>query len=545
MTKTDQRLLPWPQKISEQQIMSTERVTISDLMVDLRRRRVTRDGDDLDVRGLTFDLLAALIRRDGGRATLQDLVDDVWRGEPVSNEVVTQRVRLLRRALDDDPSNPRYIKTIRQQGYELCVPAVAARATQPPTQEAGGWSRRGRALALVVVALSVLGAFLFLWSNQGTVTTDPLLERARTYAGTGQGDDNLRAIDLFEQVLASSPDNYAASLGLSFAYSQRVCRHDRNPEYVARARTLAERLLAANASDAEAISALAYAEDCAGDLKAALAGYLRAYELDATQLDALSSAAHLLQVKGELAAALENGIFVERKVGSRAFRYIDIQIARCLELMTFDEAAGARYARTVMLHPDNLFAAAANVRFLMSRGRRDEAREAATRSVRLGAASADLLILQGELAFLDGDSAAVAEALERAIAATQTNTWPHIARAILVPGAVSAEQMEKYRSELLAEMNADSGWPIVALNLAALHAHLGQTQSALTTLGKAVDMGFRDAAHLEASPLYAALRLVAGYDAELRRMRSLASAQRDRALAARWWSPALIDPDAL
>ena len=529
-----------------QQVMSTEQVTISDLVVDMGLRWVARDGEDLEVRGLTFDLLAALIRRNGERASVQDLVDDVWRGEAVSNEVVTQRVRLLRRALGDDPANPRYVETIRQQGYRLCAPVtVGGSAALKPPPRSSSWPKGGIVMLCGAAALLAMAAVFFAGSGDGHGTIDPLLDRARAYAASGQADDNLRAIELYEQFLESSPQHYAAALGLSFAYSQRVCRHDRNPEYVSRARNLAERLLAANAADPEAVSALAYAEDCAGNLEQALAGYLRAYELDTTQLDALASAAHLLQVKGKLASGLASNLLIEEKAGRDTFRYVNIQIARCLELMTFDTVAGVRYAHTVMLHPDNLFAAVANVRYLLSHGRLDDARAAAQRSVRLGAASADLLILQSELAFLDGDRDAVQATLEQAIEATQTNIWPQVAQAILLPGAVSVEKMEKYAVELAAELDADSGWPNLALNLAALRAHLGQQHDATAALKIAVDLGYRDAAYLDASPLYAALREAPGYVTELRRMRSLVNMERDTALAAPWWVPALIDPDAL
>lgn len=521
--------------------MSSQYLKISDLTVDLNAQRVMRAGATLDVRGLTYDLLAALIARRGERATLQNLVDDVWGGEAVTNEVITQRVRLLRRALHDDPAQPRYIETVRQKGYRLCasveeMPAPAPDSSPPPQRPV--WR------VAAVVGMAVLAALL-IWRQTQVADSDPLVERARAYAGTGQGDDNLRAIDLYEQKLASSPGHYGASLGLSFAYSQRVCRHERNPEFVSRARGLAEALVVANPNDAEAISARAYAEDCAGNLEAALAGYLRAYELDRTQLDALASAAHLQQVKGDLALALGNNLFVEQQANGRPFRYVDIQIARCLELMTFDEAAGARYARTVKLYPDNLFAAVSNVRFLMSRGRLEEARTAAARSVRLGAASADLRVLQSELAILQDRSEEVQAMLHQATSETQTNAWPSSALEFLLPGSVPATKLRERAKRFRAEMAAGDVWPDAALHLATLLASLGDEQAAAQELGEAIRLGYRDVAYLEMSPMFAGLRRLPGYDAELRRMREAASAERDRALAAPWWSPALIDPDAL
>ncbi|MDZ7769246.1 MAG: winged helix-turn-helix domain-containing protein [Woeseiaceae bacterium] len=45
--------------------------------------------------------------------TQDELVERVWNGRVVSPETVTQRVKLLRAALGDDASQPRYIALVR------------------------------------------------------------------------------------------------------------------------------------------------------------------------------------------------------------------------------------------------------------------------------------------------------------------------------------------------------------------------------------------------------------------------------------------------
>ncbi|MEO1575522.1 MAG: winged helix-turn-helix domain-containing protein, partial [Pseudomonadota bacterium] len=387
------------------------RLTVGDLIVDRDARTVMRQDEALDLKGLTYDLLDALIEAGGEPMSLQALADTVWRGEPVSNEVITQRVRLLRRALSDDPNAPRYVETRRNTGYRICARMIEL----SPETAVDTRTRRGGLHWVAVVILA--GVFVAGLLARGRIepAADPLIERARTYAATGQEDDNRRAIDLFEQKLDEVPDSYGATLGLSYAYAQRVCRHDDDLAYAHRAKALAESLLARRADDTEAISALAYANDCLGQIDRALAGYLKAYRMDPQQLDARASAAHLLQIKGRLAEALEYSLDVEALTGDRPFRYIDIQIARCLELMGFRRAADARYARTVRLFPDNLFAAAAYVNFLLADGRPDEAQAVVQRASELGAATAALRSLEAELALERGDREA---ALAAARAAT-------------------------------------------------------------------------------------------------------------------------------
>ncbi len=513
----------------------TRHIQLADLTIDLDRRETKRGDETLDLRGLTFDLFAVLLRGEGETVGLDRIVADVWQGEPVSNEVITQRVRLLRRALGDDPAAPRYVETVRQKGYRIC--AVVTPSMDTVVEKRGRWPW----LLAGVGSLCLIAAVW--WRAAPPAAENSLVDRARYYSRSGQAEDNLRAIELYELALREQPDDYRAQLGLSFAYAQRVCRHDAQPQLAVKAKALAATLVARDERDVDALEALAYAHDCAGDIDLALAGYLRAYDVSPKALDALGSAAHLLQVRGELADALARNLDVEARTRERPFRYTDIQIARCLELMTFDKAAAARYARTVTLHPDNLFAAAAYVRFLMARGQLDEARAAVARSIRLGAANADLLALDGELALLSGDKVAAARAFTAAIGATQTSSWPQTLLDLYGPQPAAAQSLQNRIRRLADYTHGAERWPGYALELALLRWHQGDQSGAYDALTLAVDYGFRDVAYLASSPVLAPLRTHAAYPALAQRVRTLAADERDRALAASWWRPELMAAD--
>jgi DNA-binding winged helix-turn-helix (wHTH) protein len=91
----------------------------ADLTLDVGQRRLVRDGVDISLGKLTFDLLLALVRSAPNVVTHDTLVEQVWGGRMTSPETVTQRVKLLRDALGDDAENPRYIALVRNQGYRL------------------------------------------------------------------------------------------------------------------------------------------------------------------------------------------------------------------------------------------------------------------------------------------------------------------------------------------------------------------------------------------------------------------------------------------
>ena len=92
---------------------------VGDLLVDTARARVTRDGVELPLPKLSFDLLVALIEAAPSVLSLDALMDRVWAGVVVSPETVSQRAKLLRDALGDDTRAPRYFTSVRGRGYRL------------------------------------------------------------------------------------------------------------------------------------------------------------------------------------------------------------------------------------------------------------------------------------------------------------------------------------------------------------------------------------------------------------------------------------------
>jgi Tol biopolymer transport system component/DNA-binding winged helix-turn-helix (wHTH) protein len=95
---------------------------IDDLLVDLRQWRVTRDGRDIPLPHLSFELLVALARSAPNLVTLDQLAQRVWPGLTVTPETVSHRVKLVRDALGDDSRAPRYIVGVRGRGYRIVAP---------------------------------------------------------------------------------------------------------------------------------------------------------------------------------------------------------------------------------------------------------------------------------------------------------------------------------------------------------------------------------------------------------------------------------------
>jgi Tol biopolymer transport system component/DNA-binding winged helix-turn-helix (wHTH) protein len=95
----------------------------ADLTLDVGRRHLERDGEPIELGKLTYLLLVALVESAPNVLTHDALAQLVWGGRATSPETVTQRVKLLRDALQDDSERPRYIGLVRGQGYRL-IPSV-------------------------------------------------------------------------------------------------------------------------------------------------------------------------------------------------------------------------------------------------------------------------------------------------------------------------------------------------------------------------------------------------------------------------------------
>ncbi|HSQ62668.1 MAG TPA: response regulator transcription factor [Polyangiaceae bacterium] len=97
-----------------------ERIAVGDLSVDLGRREVLRKDSRVELTGIEFDILVALMRRAGRVVPRDSLLTEAGRGDvTVGERTVDVHISHLRQKLGDDPKGPRLIKTVRGVGYVL------------------------------------------------------------------------------------------------------------------------------------------------------------------------------------------------------------------------------------------------------------------------------------------------------------------------------------------------------------------------------------------------------------------------------------------
>lgn len=134
--------------------------------------RLSAEGAPVSLEPKTLRLLLYLLENRGRLVRKQEILDAVWAEAAVTENALTRSIGVLRRALDDDSREPRFIETVPTAGYRFIaevetVPASASagasRVDAAGTREAGAGGgvsglRGLKAAGIVIACLLVLAA---------------------------------------------------------------------------------------------------------------------------------------------------------------------------------------------------------------------------------------------------------------------------------------------------------------------------------------------------------------------------------------------------
>ena len=99
-----------------------EPLRIGPLVIDLAGHTVTREGQNISLTPLEFELLANLARQPGQVITREALLGSVWGYEKtVDSRLVNVHVQRLRAKIEKDPENPEIVLTVRGVGYKAAA----------------------------------------------------------------------------------------------------------------------------------------------------------------------------------------------------------------------------------------------------------------------------------------------------------------------------------------------------------------------------------------------------------------------------------------
>lgn len=158
---------------------------LGDFCIDPFGLEIRRAGSTQRVEAKVMEVLLALARQPEQVLSREALEQEVWRGRVVTDDALTNAIRKLRRALDDNPRQPRFIETIAKRGYRLKVSptpiagAVEAGTATGRTERMRQPSRQSWVLAGVLIAALTGLLAAWLWESPAArVRPNPAAEQA-------------------------------------------------------------------------------------------------------------------------------------------------------------------------------------------------------------------------------------------------------------------------------------------------------------------------------------------------------------------------------
>jgi DNA-binding response OmpR family regulator len=103
-------------------------LAIGDITLDPAARTVAKHDDDVELAAREFDLLHLLMAHAGEVLRRERIMDEVWDPHWFGpTKTLDVHISWLRKKLEDDPSDPRYITTIRGVGFRFATDDELAR----------------------------------------------------------------------------------------------------------------------------------------------------------------------------------------------------------------------------------------------------------------------------------------------------------------------------------------------------------------------------------------------------------------------------------
>jgi two-component system OmpR family response regulator len=91
-----------------------------DIAIDLKKHEVRRGGNRVELNPKEFELLVLLLSNRGQVISREQILRKVWGYDYIGNDrTVDVHMRWIRRKLETDPDNPRYLVTVRGYGYKF------------------------------------------------------------------------------------------------------------------------------------------------------------------------------------------------------------------------------------------------------------------------------------------------------------------------------------------------------------------------------------------------------------------------------------------
>lgn len=187
----------------------SDRLRIGERIVDIPLREIApaAGGDAVRITLKSLSVLLALVANANKLVSREALLEWVWPDTLPTDDVVTQAITQLRKALGDDRDRPRYIETLAKQGYRLVAPVewLVDEAQTPASSVPAATPGLRRWLWPLLALASAAGAFA-LWQGRDASRTPLDIAAAKTGNASLLEYQRIASSPVSEQRPSLSPD---------------------------------------------------------------------------------------------------------------------------------------------------------------------------------------------------------------------------------------------------------------------------------------------------------------------------------------------------
>lgn len=110
-------------RMAFEETAETPQIQIGDVHLDVAAHKVYKKKQELTLTKMEYDLLHVLMSHAGRVVSRADLLDQVWGVEWLGDtRTLDVHIRWVREKVEEDPSQPRYVQTVRGVGYRFATP---------------------------------------------------------------------------------------------------------------------------------------------------------------------------------------------------------------------------------------------------------------------------------------------------------------------------------------------------------------------------------------------------------------------------------------
>ncbi|PAJ73865.1 hypothetical protein CJF42_13585 [Pseudoalteromonas sp. NBT06-2] len=517
------------------------RYLFKDLILDIQIGSLFRDDEKIALPKLSYELLVALVDSSPALLSQQELMEKVWPDRVIGDETLKQRIKLLRKSLNDNASSPKYIEAIRGRGYRLipqvkreCIikkaPSVivdlSANDRFPDlayVKLTGLWRKIYKmGLGFFVISICLISLYAYLYSvgssklptSQYVASNEKSKEieakklaydyyiKGKDYYKRYRKIDNVIAIDFFNKAIAADPQLSLAYAGLSQAYSQQLFQFNGSNEDKIKAIDYAYQAITYDNQSVESYKALGIAYYVSGWLSKSIDAHLKALVLSPLNTETVSNLGFIYSEQGQLKKALT--WHKQALVLNPKHTVSMVHAGQTLVGLGYYELGEKWFKKAIERQPDYLLATFHLGQLKIELQQFKNAKNIYLKALKLYRNNP--LLMQGlaDSYFYSKQKKLARETYNKILKNKDNKATQYVKlMALLSSENASKLQINQLTLQLKGALNQGSDKARHSYNLALIFAYLKQNEQAIRYLVQAVEQGFVNISKIEIHPLLA------------------------------------------